>query len=78
MRAHTLGVPEFYESYGDCICHDNVNAIRETESGLLVVINSAEHWIPKSQIHDDSEVYKADTDGTLVITRWFAEQRGWA
>lgn len=34
-------------------------------------------WIPKSAIHDDSECYKADTDGDLVVFEWFAESRGW-
>lgn len=33
-------------------------------------------WVPKSAIHDDSEVYQLDDFGKLVIKSWFAEQIG--
>lgn len=45
-----------------------------------------EHWIPKSGIHDDSEVYGTDdygkqqargSSGTLIVKRWFARKEGW-
>lgn len=51
---------------------------RATPKALLVEIDGDEHWIPKSQIHDDSEVYDADenSEGTLVITEWIAKQKG--
>ena len=39
------------------------------EDGLL--------WVPQSQIHDDSEVWQEGDSGTLVVTRWIAEQKGW-
>jgi hypothetical protein len=34
-------------------------------------------WLPKSQITEDSEVYEVGDEGTLTITEWLAEQRGW-
>jgi hypothetical protein len=34
-------------------------------------------WIPQSQVHDDSEVWKAGDEGVLVVTTWYAEQKGW-
>jgi hypothetical protein len=34
----------------------------------------SELWIPKSQIHDDSEVYADEQTGVLVITAWLAEK----
>jgi len=34
-----------------------------------------EMWIPQTQIHDDSEVYREGDVGKLVITRWIAEQK---
>lgn len=34
-------------------------------------------FIPKSQIHDDSEVYKKHMSGKLIINEWFAEKKGW-
>jgi len=38
-------------------------------------------WVPKSQVHEDSEVWE-DSDegrgpGTLYVTTWFAEKEGW-
>lgn len=53
------------------------NCIKERPSALLVDIDGDEYWIPKSQIHDNSEVYDADehSEGTLVITEWIAKQK---
>ena len=34
-------------------------------------------WVPQSQIHDDSDVWKEGDSGALVVTRWIAEQKGW-
>lgn len=36
-------------------------------------------WIPKSQIHDDSEVYRGETGetGEVVVTAWWAEMQAW-
>jgi hypothetical protein len=49
---------------------------RETEKALLVEIGGEELWIPKSQIHDDSEVYREGDTGKLVITEWIAREKG--
>lgn len=50
---------------------------RMTDKALLVEIEGGEYWIPKSQLHDDSEVYDADdnSEGNLVITEWLAKQK---
>jgi hypothetical protein len=54
---------------------ENVTVKLETAKALLCVFDDAtEKWIPKSVIHDDSEVYKWGTEGTLVVKQWFAEQ----
>jgi hypothetical protein len=37
------------------------------------IIEGKAHWIPQSQIHDDSEIWKLGDKGKLVITRWMAE-----
>jgi len=52
--------------------------IKEGDQALLVEIDGEEYWIPKSQIHDDSEVFddKKNDRGTLVITEWIAEKKG--
>ena len=61
--------------------HD-VTVLGESDKGcsdsgaLCCLIEGEEVWIPKSQIHEDSEVYKEGTEGTLVITEWIAEKKG--
>lgn len=59
---------------------DDVSVVRETDAALLCEIEGQEHWIPKSQIHDDSEVYDGDSNstGTLVVSEWIAKQKGLA
>jgi hypothetical protein len=49
---------------------------RETDKAILVEIKGEEVWIPKSQIHDDSEVYASGHTGKLVITEWLAREKG--
>lgn len=58
---------------------DNAKCIRETDRAILVEADEFDEpqWIPQSQIDEDSEVYKLGTDGTLIVSDWFAEQRGW-
>ena len=63
------------------VSFNGVTCTKETGLALLVRIpedDDKEHWIPKSQIHDDSEVYDGEDNahGKLVITHWIAEQRG--
>lgn len=48
----------------------------ETEGALLCIIDSEKYWVPKSQIHDDSEVYKLDTEGALIVVTWWAKKAG--
>ena len=57
---------------------DNAFCKKKTDRALLVTIDGDDHWIPLSQVDVDSEVYDDDAnrEGTLVITHWFAEKRG--
>jgi hypothetical protein len=79
-------MPEFEEYLDEAaVCCDDVECVRETPAALLVRFNGTdrgwgaeEAWVPKSQVHDESEVYASGGEGRLVVTRWFAEQRGWA
>lgn len=52
---------------------NNVTAVRDTPKALIVQIEAEEYVIPKSQIHDDSEVYKEGHTGKLIIPKWLAE-----
>jgi len=71
MSMHSYGEPD-----GVLVC-DDANAIGESEKALLVEMDGEEEWIPKDHIHDDSECYKKGTTGTLVVSQWLAQQRGW-
>jgi len=55
---------------------EEVVCIAETDASILCVIDGTNHWIPKSQVDEDSEVYKKGTDGTLIISEWIATERG--
>ena len=52
----------------DAVC------IRETENAILIEVEDEEYWIPKSQIHDDSEVYEEGGEGTCIIPLWLAKK----
>lgn len=60
---------------------ENAEALKESDSGKALLIEAPDfdepQWIPHSQIHEDSEVYKVGTDGNLLVSEWFAEKRGW-
>jgi hypothetical protein len=52
----------------------------QTEKALLVLTDSGELWLPKSQIEKDAggEFVRAQEDGAseIVVSRWIAEQKG--
>jgi hypothetical protein len=58
------------------IAIDDVVALKETSLALLCLIDGKEHWLPKSVIHEDSEVSAEGDEGTLVVPEWFAEKEG--
>lgn len=55
----------------------NCKCVKETDRALLIEHGGAERWVPKSVVHDDSEVFEEDHEGTLVLKSWFAEREGW-
>ncbi len=63
---------------------DEVYCEKETDLALLIVFDTNDDgsqdstWIPKSCVHDDSEVYQENQAGLLVVKRWKAEKEGWA
>lgn len=64
------------ELEGEPVEFENIRCEYETSKAIFVNIEGIKCWIPKSQIHDNSEVYKAGTEGTLVITEWIAVKKG--
>lgn len=56
---------------------EGVVGVRETDAALLVRFDDGrELWVPKTCLHDDSEVYEEDGEGRLVLKTWFAEREG--
>lgn len=65
------------ERDNETVSFEGVEVVRETDKALLVLLDGDEHWIPKGQIDDSSEVFsQASTGGRLVITAWIAEKKG--
>jgi len=55
----------------------NGRALRE-KAVLVELESGGEHWIPKSVLHDDSEVWKNGQSGDVVVKTWWAEKEGLA
>lgn len=61
-------------SLGQC------RVLRETDKAVLVQTEAGDEvWIPKSVVHDDSEIYDGGSEtGELVVKAWWAEKEGLA
>ncbi len=57
------------------VAFPHVSVVRETTAALLCRIDGDDHWIPKSHIHDDSEVYEMGTNGELIVSEWIATEK---
>lgn len=61
---------------GKTVSFPNVTVVKESDKALLLLIDGEEHWMPKSQIDEDSEVWNEKTSGgTLVISEWICLQK---
>lgn len=54
---------------------EDVRCVRTTDLAALCIIWGEKVWVPQSQIHEDSEVWKRGDEGTLVVTEWWAIER---
>lgn len=68
-----------YENDPNMVVHEGCKCLSLTARGNPIVVFPDRHSevIPQSQIHDDSEVYAAGTEGVLIIPIWLATKRGW-
>ena len=57
---------------------ENCEIIKETSKAILVESENLdeETWIPQSQVHDDSEIWKEGQKGDLIISEWMAKKIG--
>jgi hypothetical protein len=61
----------------DVASFENAFCLHETARAIRVRLDDGrEFWIPKSVVHEDSEVYGNGHQGELVVARWFAEKEG--
>ena len=63
------------------VCIGKGKCTYETQAAIKVQLDdeTEERWIPKSQVHEDSEVYSSEEgehEGSVVVTKWFAEKEG--
>lgn len=61
---------------------EDCKAVAETDLALRVTgVHSDDpsraEWMPKSVVHEDSEVYTKGNEGKLVVKTWFAKREGW-
>ena len=77
--------PAFRRRPTEPVRFKHVHCTRETDKAIYVLIPAIpgrraawSGWIPQSQVHDDSEVWRENDRGELVLTRWIAEQKGLA
>jgi hypothetical protein len=52
-------------------------AVGESDKALRVQTEHGCTWVPKSVIHDDSEVYAKGHSGILAVHAWWASKQGW-
>jgi hypothetical protein len=54
--------------------------LRETAEAVLIYLDDVgdEVWIPRSQIHESSDVQDEGDVGSVVVTNWLAKERGWS
>jgi hypothetical protein len=74
-----MGDDSFHKGYVRCI--------KQTDKAILCQVgdfspddpgHEEEFWVPQSQIHEDSEVWKEGDEGELVVSGWYARKEGWA
>lgn len=64
---------------GDTVTFSVDGVEAETDKAILVEIEGEKRWVPKSQIHDDSEVYSkrsGEGGGSLIVSTWWADKNG--
>ena len=64
MSKHVIETCEVVADSGKAICVESPNFDKP-------------EWIPQSQVHEDSEVWKVGDVGDLVVTGWWARKQGW-
>lgn len=52
---------------------------RETDRAFKLILDDGEEvWMPKSQVSDPDDYQEGDTNVSMSVTDWIAEQKGLA
>ena len=67
--------------YGKCIHHTTSLSNKSTGTGegaLRIKLEEEDKliWVPKSVIHDNTEVYDLNHEGDVMVDQWWAEDKG--
>jgi hypothetical protein len=54
--------------------YEETEVIKTTDDAMLLTLDGAETWVPKSLLHADSDVYEEGDIGTVWIPEWWAIQ----
>lgn len=61
---------------GHCVGFATV--VHTTESAIKVDIGTDEcEWLPRSQLHDNNEIWERGDEGELWVKTWIAKEKGW-
>mgnify|MGYP001617290261 FL=1 len=66
-------------SFGPPVIFEDVLVVFETEKAIRVrFAGGSERWLPKSLVHEDSEVWDEENagPGVLKLPLWFVEKEG--
>ena len=48
----------------------------ETEKAIQIIVDSEPFWCPLKMISENSEVQGQGDEGTLIVSKWWAERAG--
>ena len=56
----------------------NGKCVKETAKAIRVELDDLgdKIWIPQSQVHENSEVWKDGQEGEVIVSDWFAKKEG--
>lgn len=67
-------MPRYDDNGSDPCDLGTVKVVAESEKAIKVTNEDDSFWVPKSVVHDDSEVWKNEDEGKLVVKQWWAEK----
>jgi hypothetical protein len=65
-----------YNGSDDAYVMGDGKVVGETDKAIRVLLTDADapQWVPKSVVHDDSEIWKTNDVGSLVVKKWWYEK----